>query len=536
MTQNTNGFNGNGTDNDFWDLSSRVKGTDASKKEPRQPFAPRIALATVRDGDGVSSAEQERRTLHFTDEYVSYDTYSMADNSFIESITIKTRHNTGTFYRQFLQDAQKTLLLKASPCEYIPFFSYMPQYSQLSCEQLSYYLYWREETKAGQYLKCDQSYLLLYVYELINLGGSLIDADEALLYLCRLWREYGPVFPKLHKYLSLWISDFAMVHRLRIPIGELRPILRAVVDYSSLQELYLGALQEISLQSVDLFLALLSDYDWHSSRYAKGKTQEAFDKHMSKSLFAFLGVLFRSGAFPIEREKKTNLSHEAYCGAIWAHDTRYSIGAVYYPFAFASSLRAIVTNAVKYSENVLRGRLGLRSRLAVGPLDEEHKRVIDTYYRVMYPIEKGKKQKKVEPPPAYEALYEAKEVGIDTSHAEQIERLSWDTTRRLVTEEELTQDVAQEERSAADLAPRVTSAQEQNGETSAFSDGMIVFMRALLEGERFGGLPRSMAEPMVEEINHIAYDCMGDIVIESTDDGYTIVTDYLDEVRAWIEI
>lgn len=515
------------SDDSFWDISRRVK-TNSSKATPTQkaPFSPSIQLATVRAGETKSNQEQERHVLRFADEYVSYNTYSMADNSFIESVTIRTRHNTGTFYRQFLTDAQRLLPVTASACPYAPFFSYMPQYSQMSKEQLAYYLYWRGQIKEGHYLKCDESYLLLLVYELINLGGSLIDENAALLTLCHLWREYGPLFPKLHKYLALWISDFAMVHRLRVPIKELRPVMRAVVEQAALKELYLGSFEELSLDSTELFLALFSDYDWRTSRYAKGETAEQFEQHITKSLFAFLGLLLRSGAFPIEKEEKTTLSHDAYCGAIWAHETRYAIQCVYHPFAYASTLRTVVTNAVKYSENLLRARLGLRSRLSVGPLDEEYKRVIDTYYRVICP---PAKVGRAEAPkaPAYEALYDAAEHGITSARAEEIERASWDTTRRLIPEDELDEQLEQH------TAPAPT---KETSENTVFTSQMIAFMRALVDGDETGGLPRGIADPLVEKINEISYDCMGDIAIEQDEYGYHIVTDYLDEVMTWIEI
>ena len=48
---------------------------------------------------------------------------------------------------------------------------------------------------------------------------------------------------------------------------------------------------------------------------------------------------------------------------------------------------------MKYSENLLRARLGMRSRLGVGELDEEYRRIIDTYYRVISPTQQAGKKK-----------------------------------------------------------------------------------------------------------------------------------------------
>ena len=65
----------------------------------------------------------------------------------------------------------------------------MPQYEQMSASQLAYYLYFRDEVRNGRYIKTDNSYLFLYVYEIINLPDKIPPASGALL-LSRIWSVY----------------------------------------------------------------------------------------------------------------------------------------------------------------------------------------------------------------------------------------------------------------------------------------------------------------------------------------------------------
>lgn len=532
----------------FWDISSDV--FTPAPTRAQKDFAAQIELAEVRSrfeketSSYVRTAREQRRApsltdtdkapastdrqLHFADKNTSIDTYSLADNPFIKEISVQARFDAGTFYRQFFADAVRLLPATGSETAYTPFFSYMPQYSQMNRQQIAYYVWWRSEVRQGNYPKADESYLLLYVYELLNLGGSLISREEALISLCETWRAYRKTFPRLNKFFADWIADFCLVFRLPIPYDRLRPMMREVLSDNRLRELYLGSLAEITVSSVDTLLALLSNYDWHTSRYAKGQTASAYERHLSQSLFEVFRHLFGEGKLPLRGAYTVTVSRNAFVGAVWAHDTRYYLRVTYHPFSDVGGVRTLITQAVKYSENQLRAKLGLRSRLSVDGVDEECKRRIDAYYRVMYREEKP--EKKSPPPPAYEALYEAQERGMEAGRAEEIEALSWENTRRLVPEEE--------EEAPSPTMPTIlpisNTADEYLSENDTFTREETEFLSAIYEG-RPAPCDPATADVLAERINACARDRMGDVVLERMGDVYTVIPDYLDEVKEWLK-
>ncbi len=512
----------------FWDVSQDV--TSQKTTMPYRAFSSPVHGVDIIQ-PGTSSPADTQRTLHFASGNIRVETYVPKNNYFIDRVTIESRSDAGTFYRQFLLDAQKYLYEKGTPGEYIPFFSYMPQYSQMSQKQLSYYLHWRECVKQGIYLKTDNSYLLLYVYELINLGGSLIPKEEALLRICHVWQAYGKRFPKLNKYVSQWLSDYALIHQLDIPSAELKWILKEVLDASDFRELYVGSIDEITLENADCLLALLSDYDWRSSRYAKGDTQMAFETHMTQSMLGVFRALWQEGALSLKGSHPTTTSHNAYCGAIWAHDTKYHIEMRYYPISGVEKIRSIVTAMVRYSENTLRSRLSLRARLAVESPNEEMSAIIDSYYRVMYPPAPKTTTHTTSKEPSYMHLYEAGEAGIQFERAAEIEALSWSSTKKLIEDTEETDEVL-----GGDSTGENEPALEYMPNTVDLSREEIAFLQAILSGDTTGGVDGIRRDTLAEAVNTYAHGVLEDIVLELADRGYRVISDYIEEVTTWCHL
>jgi peptidoglycan hydrolase-like protein with peptidoglycan-binding domain len=59
----------------------------------------------------------------------------------------------------------------------------------MSRAQLSYYLWWRENARNGSFLKADESYIILYAYELATTSDEE-DKIASLNMLCSLLTEY----------------------------------------------------------------------------------------------------------------------------------------------------------------------------------------------------------------------------------------------------------------------------------------------------------------------------------------------------------
>ena len=210
----------------FWDLSDLIP---KKKTAPLPPFSHTISFADVKPeckgtGDEIEPIDG---TLTFPDlpeqrrESVSY---VPEKNRLITGVTVTRMLGGYRFYEEFRRDATVFCTLPGSPCDYVPFYSSMPQYAHLDPRQKSYYLYFRETVTKRKRVRCDESYLRLYIYEIINLPDKIPPA-EGVVRLITLWRLYRERFPGLNMQLAGWIADYCLVHRLSCPLDELRPIM-----------------------------------------------------------------------------------------------------------------------------------------------------------------------------------------------------------------------------------------------------------------------------------------------------------------------
>ena len=123
---------------DFWNLTRLVP----KKTRPTlESFIPAPRTTDVRAGE--SAAKTDDNKLHIARVHQNTDTYSVADNLFLSDVTLETSTDGFNLYHRFMEDAQRYFPKDGEAVQYIRYFSYMPQYTQLTTAQLAYYLYWR---------------------------------------------------------------------------------------------------------------------------------------------------------------------------------------------------------------------------------------------------------------------------------------------------------------------------------------------------------------------------------------------------------
>lgn len=509
---------------DFWDLTRLIP---PRKRPTLESFIPHPKVQDVSvSGETVSD---ESRRLHTERKAARTQAYDITGNLFLSRVVLETAREELNLYHRFLDDARRYFTEAGEEVPYTRFFSYMPQYTQLTSAQLAYYLRWRSRLLAGEPLQTDEGYIFLYAYECINLIGSCLSPEEALTRLLTLWGAYAETYPKITKYLSEWVSDLCLVHRLEPRADAIAALLPTIVRQSAFPEFYFGAAGEVTLANTGLLLALLCDYDYRSSRCAKASDAETgrqFVETVEHSMFSVFHELLSEGAQVLRGREKRTLSHLAFCGALYACDERIRISVTYTPMAAATELHTVITAAVKYSENLYRSLHGIRNRLTVPALDPVAKNALDTYYRTFFRDREAKSRAAAEP--AYMALYRPSETGVTFTRADEIEAASWETTYRLVPEEER----APIEPPPADAAPPsvpIATASEGAGEDA------VTYLRCVV----YGGSPRPVGnvDAWAERINQIflADPTVGDVVLEPTDGGYTLIEDYRNEVEAWIQ-
>ena len=529
----------------FWDLSDLIP---KKKSAPLPPFSHAVSFADVgseSDSQGNGSLSKgelllietitqkpsrDEKKLTFPElpeqkrESVSY---VPEKNRLITGVTVTRLLGGYRFYEEFRRDAIEFNSLPGSPCDYAPFYSSMPQYAHLDPRQKSYYLYFRETVAKKKRVRCDESYLRLYIYEIINLPDR-IPPSEGVVRLITLWRLYRERFPGLNMQLAGWIADYCLVHRLSCPLDELRPIMDTVMNATDFKEFYLGEAAEDADGGLGALLSALSDYSFASGKYASGENAALFSEHIPSSLLPVVRRLLSEEK--TTRDGTVKRTRRAFLGALTSYFAKYEITVEYRSFSGSLSLRRRVTAAVKYAENRLRGILAIRSRLAVTDLDGWAKAEIDRYFDRL--AEKMKVEKRTRERPAYEALYDAEDRTISFSGADEIERASWENAKLLVTEEEAPETVS------ASPVPETPPETRENGEETFLSCAQIEFLSGLLARDRDRTIRAAESaglsvDGMVETINERASEVFGDVVIESTDLGYEVIGDYSEEVAQW---
>lgn len=199
---------------DFWDLSRIVP----KKKTKPSTFntSTFVTEHEIAGGDNALRSQKDNNRLTILDMVKpagvsSEKSYAPENTGLIKRVTVKNFADRYDFYGNFRKAAVVYYDYKTDKCDFVPFYSYMPQYSQLTSEQKQYYFYFRGMVRRGKFIKSDYSYLYLLVYEILNMPDYL-PPSEGVVLLCKLWREYRGALPRIDSYFAVWIQDYCLVH------------------------------------------------------------------------------------------------------------------------------------------------------------------------------------------------------------------------------------------------------------------------------------------------------------------------------------
>ena len=559
----------------FWDISRLVP--QKRSVPPRSPIGG-VPLPTVEGipsatANAVPTAESRQITQKrpLSDD-VTETTYVPADNPLIRLVTVKRSVGGYSFYAQFLRDAERYFDTPGTPCEYAPYFSFTPQYNQLSPAQLSYYFYLRSEVRAGRYPRADKGYFFLLVYEIIHLEDR-IPPEEGSRLLAALWGAYRTELDGIDRYMIPWLSDYCLLHGVPCP-PDLADGCLAVAGECDGTEFYFGAAAEATPLGVRRLLALSSDYRFEASRAATEETRPLFARHITGAMERVFRYLLSTGVLALS-DRPERFSRRAFSGSLCSHNVRAELSVEYVSLRRSEGWRRTVTLAVKYAENCVRAALGIRARLSVSALSPDVRTVIDGYFAA---VRSTLPRRGPEPPPApaYERLYDAPDRGLDTARAADIEAASWALTRRLVEDGEaapltppalapttpsatvpvppsdvpsalapLGAPVPEARTTPIPTAPSMVAstptASLVAAATSATPADTAVArgVAAYLEGgvtptavARALGLPEALLADKINEAFLVDY---GDVLLEPSSDGYQLIEDYRKEAEEWLK-
>lgn len=526
---------------------------------------------------GISQAQEEHPPkLRETPETRLLYAYE-PESPLFHKVEVYAWHSNFHYFDQFIKDAERYAELEGTEVKPEPFFSYFPQYAQLNRRQRAWYFFWRSQVQQEIYLAVDYSYILLYLFELLNLP---VQGDEAAYrrdQMAKVWVSYRKAYPQLDHYACEWLCDYCLIHQLPAPILELLPALQQIIELARLKEFYLSAMisvvdGKVNITSAKILLSHSCQYDYRKSKFYTGEYKALFDTVIPGAVAAVFPMLLERRDDPrgTRAMQPSTVSRDAYVGALCAYQNKRRIEITYTSFSRSNDLRYMIGDMVRHIENRIRASLLIRSRLTENFLTPAMRKALDAWLDLQLPApaQAIKKAELNQPRPAYEALYDLPCKAVSLEDAAAIEADSWETTRILVeafegegNQEKPTENVPAAEQASAKetpaapvmfvdpiptAAPASVPARDANESTAPAADSPLApyapFIKAALDGDSatiraaakaMGKMPDALAD----EINALTADGeIGDIVLE--DDGmggYTVIEDYRDAVAAMIQ-
>ncbi len=500
------------------------------------------------------SAAKEKETARLVLEY-------SPENAFIGKVSVYTAPSPYRYYEDFELTMHKYLRLTVKEAERVPFFSYVPQYSQLSKQRLSWYLYWRSLCRRREYVQTDLSYIILYIYELLNFENPR-HPDRIIAELCSLWRAYRAEYHQLDRYLPDWVCDYCLIHAVSLPTDIVSDFIYDTTEHSTLKGFYYGAENVGSDAYTWGMICAASLYNYKKSKYYTDENKALFDTHIKAAVSFALGEKLGGGS---EGERSyVRHKRDVYVGALCTAAAKRTLYIEHIPLTQARLLRSETTLAIKHAENRLRGILGIKSRLSTVGLDLKLKEKTDRYFAEAFGAEISSEHRRTqETEPDYMAYYDSQTHGTELCRAADIEAASWDTAQLMCEsfdeDDELLfaeQDSAQKEdkkeksdiskeasKSSAEAVPLLDFEAYENEEGSCelcldFCEREVLSLLLLgksKEAERTAAEHGRFLSAVCERINEAALDILSDIVTEQRDGEYYVLSDYESEVKQWLK-
>lgn len=431
-----------------------------------------------------------------------------------------------------------------------------PVYNNLTIYQLRSYFSWRTLIRNKLYKQTEQSYVFLYIYELLNKIGVKNEID-GLNKIIDLWQNYRAFDNSFDKYLSNWVKDYYIINRINIDfnlIEEEFPI-KNNDNLENISEILIGN-YENKLE----FLDSISNYHILKSKIMEHKYSflinlvipEIFknlDKYFSENNVSFVNITF--GEF---KKKYWNV----YENAIYFNnklesdfvfkfknlETYYRKGNNYYKETFELSQysKCIVGYILKNIEITLRECLKFSKnlKLNISSLDELSSNA------ELYSIVTDKKFNMIINNTIKKYLIEHKteinniitkekkeEIVIDANKFNEIRKSSSRIQEKLIVEEE--NYLEKEEQVEIEI---INSSQDIfKNLIDNLNTVELDFLKKIVNNEPRNNLidyskqNNILFEIMIENINKVALETIGDNLIEDNSDEIIIYAEYIDSLK-----
>lgn len=563
---------------DFWDIESLLptrKDKTVTRKPllsshttaveievpSREPTQRAVATSPVPLSYTAKSAPSPSSAVHYVPPHTADEEGEVTplldyrpDGVLLERVRVYEWASNFHYFDRFDKDAATFDAMEA-PSVAVPesFFSYFPQYVQMNRRQTAWYLWWRAQVRCGSFPDTDYAYILLYIFELINLDAP--DRETAARRrdnMAAVWMAYRRAYPRLDQYMCEWLCDYCLIHCLPAPLDILAPALDSIISASRLKEFYLlpvvvaaPAGEDANLATARILLRHCCQYDYRKSKFAAGEHKHLFDTTILSAIASALPLLLgNAGEPPAITMLESTVTRDAYTGALCSYRHKRRIVVTYTSFSRSHELRFLMGDMVKHVENRLRAWIGVRSRLSTMSLPIPLRDALDAYLNPLAPTKMPPPAKKKEAPrPDYETLYDAPVKDISISDAAAIEARSWETTRILTEAFDGQEDppAAEAPSTVPTPDPKPTTATSLAANSLATNSLVSLlapyrpFLEAILVGNEAAARSAAraigkMPDALADEINAITAECeIFDMVLEEDGMGaYTAVEDYRD--------
>ncbi|OMD94917.1 hypothetical protein BSK54_27110 [Paenibacillus odorifer] len=443
---------------------------------------------------------------------------------------------------QFVTRAKELVEKTEDSALFVPFKSYWPTYGHMTGTQSRWYFYWRNEVRQGRYLKTDLSYIFLHVYELIN-GVGWTDPNDGYRQLNLIWEAYRESYKRLDQYLGGWIADFSFVHHLDVPLSIIVARSRGLAGDLAELELMRG-LTTAPEQLTFAVLTAMSDYDISKSKFYIGEGNEALEQYIPQVVALINAYVTRKhGSNLVEMfPPGPAVMRERYLFRSAVYDISlygYSVLIPVVRISKSPPLRSLITRLFRLTENKLRELMGYRGRLKGINVDADMDDLITRFLKREYlkETQEGKGPTVVIDPEKLERLQSDSEIVRTMLTVENMDEQDYEASELEATIGEI--DPIQD--SKEELLPVEVIEEAQavsiGSEAEQFANALSPLQReallALLDEDGSQALLKlaaangTMSELLIDEINEIAMDILGDLIIEGED----IVEEYISMLR-----
>lgn len=541
-------------DDSFWDLSDykaqktpaqpRIKQASVSVSEISLPKVDSPSKSTYTDSsfsaDGtITRYISQTQKAPNTDRRLILE--YQPENPLIKQVQIFTDNDSDSVFARsnlFLRERAALLDRIGREAPHVPFYSMMPRYSQMTRPQLAYYLWWRENIRRGVFLECDISYVILYAHELI-VADEGEDKFEILKMLCKLYSAQYKDKQAAYFGIGNLIADFCILHNLTLPDDCLGDKFPEFITYTSLPEFFIDISDRYNPSMHQRLIAGVSVYNYKKSKHYT-ENEKVFDTHMKGAVAAIFSddkAYSSLSAFSNMAYGDVLTSHKPFFKLAGMTTKQAKIKISYYPLSF---LQSPITDALRYTENKIREHLGIKSKLNVTTVNPDIKCAIDTYAEQFCPPMSRERMAIAAEKKAvseYDKLYDAPKSELSLEKALEIEKKSWETTKILV--EAFEDDTQPEPEICAEpIAIRAVEQTPVHTENSTLYEKLCLslgdnaeFLTLCISEDfdtqrQFAKSAGISRDELAEQINSLALEELGDILIEDTGDGYIVLEDY----------